>query len=551
MRVEGLIQCSEVPVDDDDLANKKFVDQAMVTAGIVGSIFATDISPTATGIVGSKVYESNTIPANKVIIEGQTDTPNVRVSFVAEGAAAFYSPVVTVHTVPARVGFPKAATLTEDTYDKRLFNGVVDITGVTEDCTVTLNSSSGAVAVTVVKAAPPGPSMNSVLIGALPGSQTEVKTNDVVAVSAKVQNTATYAEIIQTGASGSAVALTLGAADSGGAGFKTATGNFTVGAGTGAQSVVARARNALGTYGTNVQSTNTVTLNQTAPTIASRVIAYPSTQTALKGSETATITAAVSNADTVAYTATNLTVTNPNTYASVKTVTRNGGTYVTGTPNYTITATKNSNGAVTVATANVSIADAAATATIAIVGTPARLISSVPSGEVYVVQITPNQTLSAAPSLTASSGTWEGSWTLSAGKWSRNLRIVDADIDGAQTFSGLSMNGLANVNGTTITSGASYAVGGFKRRSITFPAFTQYAAIGTAITDFTKVTARYGGTADDLTRRSDTTQFTAGFTIVNSAGAYNPNGTHLFITDAAFAGSNTSGSLTLEIEEVA
>lgn len=552
MKAHGLIKCDDTPVANNDLVNKQYVDQLVVSAAVMGGVFVTDISPTAAGIVASKQYVANTIPANKVILEGQTDTPNVRVTIVAEGSSAFYSPTVTVSTSPPRAGFPKVATLVEDAYDKRLFNGYVDITGVTEDTVVTITSTSGATASVTIKAAPAGPALNTVVIGALPGAQTEAKQGDVVPVTAKVENAAVYVEIISGGAANALSSLaTIGAADSAGVGFRTVSGTFIVSNATGAQSVIARSRNSMGTYGANKGSDNTITLNQTYPVIGARSITYPVSQTALKGTESATVDATVTNADTVSYAGVNLSVAAAGTYAPSKTVTRTGGTYVYQTNNYTITATKASNGAVTTANAQVNIADAAATGAITITGAPARLVSSTPSGEVYVVNVTANQVLEVAPVLVASSGTFEGAWSFAAGKWSRNLRIVDADVDGAQNFSGLQLNGLADVIGTTISSGAAYTVGGFKRRTLTFAAFSKTAAIGTVVNNFAKVTAKYSGTADDLTRRTDTTQFVAGFTISNEDGTYNPNGAYLYLTDAGFAGSNTTGTLQVEIEEVA
>lgn len=552
MRSIGNLKSSDAPVADDDLVNKAYVDQFVTSAAIMGGVFVTDIAPTNTGIVGSKQYVPNTVPANKVITEGTTDTPAVRVSLVAEGSSAFYSPTVTVDTVPPRAGFPKSATLTEDAYDKRLFNGYVDITGVTVDTVVNVTSSSGAKASCTIHAAPPGPAISELTIGALPGTQTEVKSGDVVPVSGKVENSAMYVEIIQGGAASAVANLTtIGAADSGGAGFRTFSGTFTVGTGTGAQNVIARAKNVMGTFGVNKPSDNTVTLNQTYPTIGARTITYPAGQQALKGTESATVAATVTNADVVTYSGTNLSVTGANTYAASKTVTRNGGTYVYNTNNYTITATKNSNGAVSTAQAAVNIADAAATAAISIAGNPTRLVSSIPDGEVYAVSITANQVLSGAPSLNASSGTWEGSWTFAGGKWTRNLRIKDSDADNAQVFSGLHMPGLALVDGTTITAGANYVVGGFKQRILFFAAFSQLTAIGTNVVDFTKVRARISGTSADLVRQASTAQAANGFTITDAQGNYNPNGGYVFITDAAFAGSNTSGTLQIDVEEVA
>lgn len=539
------------PLLPQEIATKHYVDQLVIASSVNGGVFITDITPTSSGIVGNKQYEPNTVPANKVITAGTADTQNVRVTIVAEGGSAFYSPVVTITTSPAQAGGPLVVTLTEDQYDKRFYTGFVDLVGISANTIVTARSSTGAVAQALIYVAEVGPTVSSATIGALPGTQTEAKNNDLVTVSGTTANAATYVEVIVGGAAKSIASLALGAADSGGAGLKTFSGTFTVHAtNTGAQKVTVRARNALGTFGANFLSSNSITLNQTYPTIGARTVTYPATQSAIKGTETATVAATITNADTVAYTSSaDLAVTAPNTYAATKTVTRVSGGYVINVQNYTITATKTSNAAVSTATAAVTIADTAPQAAITIVGNPTRLTST-PGGTDYTVRVTPNQTLNAPPTLVASSGTWQGSWSLAAGVYSRTLRITDADVDGAQTFNTLVLTNLANVVGNTISSGAGYTVGGFAKRTLTFAPFSQTAAIGTNITDFTKVTAQYTGSSV-LTRRTDTSQFFAGFTITNADGTYNPNGGYLFLTDAEFAGSNTSGTLQVDIEEVA
>jgi len=537
------------PTLPQEIATKRYVDAQVISGAIVGGVFITDISPTSTGIVGNKQFVPNTIPANRVIINGTTDTQNVRVSFIAEGGSAFYSPTVTVTTEPPQAGGPITGTISEDQFDRRFFSGFADLI-ITVNSVVTITSNTNATATATITVAEAGPAVQTATIGVLPGSQTEVKQNDVLPISGVVANSATYAEVIVSGAAKSISSLTLGATDSGGTGFKTLTGTFIVGAASGVQSASVRARNALGTFGSTVLTTNTVTLNQTYPGIAARVITYPTGQSALKGTESSTVTAAVTSADTVTYTSSaDLSVTDPSVYGATKTVTRVSGGYVIGVQNYTITATKTSNAAVTVSTAAISIANTAPTAAISIVGNPTRLTST-PAGKDYTVRITANQLLNALPTLVASSGTFQGAWTFSAGVYSRTLRITDADVDGSQTFNTLVLTNIANVAGSTITAGASYVVGGFVRRTLVFAAFSQTAAIGTNVTDFTKTLASYTGSSV-LTRRTDTSQFFAGFTITNADGTYNPNGGFLFLTDADFAGANTTGTLQVDIEEVA
>ncbi len=550
MKIFQSTTLSRDPIAPAEAATKAYVDAQITSGAITGGLFFINASPTTTGIVGSKQYVAGTVPANRVILDSTTDTDDVTVTVFAEGGSAFYSPTVTITTDPPQAGGDITAVLTEDPNDKRAYTGTANIS-VPVNTTVYAVSSTNATASMTIQRAAAGPSIDTLTITGIvsPGvGQTEVRSGQQITVAGRVQNTATYAEIIAGGAAGALTVLTVGAADSGGTGWKTITGTVTVGNGSGAQTVTARGRNALGTFGSNFSSTNTITLNQTFPSIGARTITYPIGQSALKGGESATIAATVTNFDTITYSGTNLSVTNPTTYAASKTVTRTGGTYSFGTNNYTISATKTSNNATTTASSAVSIADVAPTAAITIVGSPARLISS-PAGSNYTITITANQQLLNAPSLVASSGTWLGSWTGSGTTWTRVLQIDDNDPKGAQTFSSLSVTGLAGVVGTTITSGASYTVGGFSSRTITFPAFARYAPIGTSVTDITKVSASYTGSTV-LTRYADTGNYFQGFTIVNSAGVYDPTGDHLFISDEAFANSNTSGTLQLDIVEV-
>lgn len=529
------------------IASKEYVDNKLSTglgSVIVGNVYITDIIPTASGIVAQKAYDPNTVPANIVLTEATADNSAVRVKIYAEGGNAFYSPTVTINGV--------TATLTKIAGDaSRVYTGQADIVVGSGDTLIEVISSTGATAEATVHLAGAGPAIGSLVIGSLPGAQTEVKSGDVVQVSGIVANAATYVEVIAGGAASALSSLTLGADGSAGSGNKTFTGTFTVGSGSGAQSISARARNVLGTYGATAASSNTVTLNQTAPTISAISIAYPAGQSALKGSEVATVTATVTNADSYSYTSSaNLSVASPSTYAAAKSVSRVSGGYVNGVNNYTITATKASNGAVSTRSAAIAIADTAPTAAISITGSPARLVSS-PAGQSYTVTITANQALYSAPSLSAGSGTWTGSWTGSGTTWSRTLVVNDAAAKGATTFSGLSLPNLAAVVGSSITSGAAYTVGGFTRRTLTLAAFSQLAAIGTAVVNIAKVNAKYSGTANNLTYQASTDNLFQGFTITDSSGVFSATGNYLFITDQAYAGANTSGTLMVEVEEVA
>ena len=549
MKIFQSAELSRHPLAPMEAATKFYVDQQVTSGAIVGGLFFTNAAPTTTGIVGDKTYAPNTVPANRVIVSANTDTNNVTVTLFAEGGSTAYTPTVTITTTPAQAGGPIIATLVEDGSDRRAFTATAALI-ISETMTITASSDTNATATMTITRAAAGPNIDTLTIGAIvsPGvGQTEVRSGQQFNVSGRAQNATTQAEVILAGASAGVTALTVGAADSAGTGWKTLTGVVTVSGLTGAQTVTARARNALGTFGGNFTSSNTITLNQTFPTIGARTITYPGGQSALKGSESATVASTITNFDTVLYTGVNLSIANPTTYAVNKTATRTGGTYSFGVNNYTISATRTANNATTTASSAVSIADAAPTAAITIVGNPTRLFSS-PLGTDYTVTITSNQQLLNAPSLVASSGTWQGSWAGSGTTWTRVLRIFDNSPKGAQTFSSLSLTGLAGVAGSTITSGASYTVGGFAVRTITFPAFARFAPIGTSVVDFTKTVASYTGSTV-LTRRSDTNDVFQSFTIVNSSGVFDPTGDHLFISDLAFSGSNTTGTLQLDIQE--
>jgi hypothetical protein len=549
MQIHQSASLTNDPVNDMDAATKRYVDTQITTGAIIGGLFFTNIAPTSSGIVGSKTYVSGTVPSNSVITNATTDTDNVTVSLYAEGGSAFFSPTITITTNPAQAGGPITATLTQTLAGDRVFSASAALTGITANTTVTAVSSTNATATCTITRAAAGPAVTALTMGAYPGSQTAVKSGDTLTITGTVANTATYAEIVAGGAANALTVLTVGAADSGGAGFKTLTGSFVVGGGTGAQTIAVRAHNALGTFGSNFTSTNTRLLDQTFPTIGARSIAYPGGQSALKASESATITSTVTNFDTITYSGTNLSIASASTYAASKTVTRTGGTYSFGVNNYTITANRAANNATTTASSAVTIADAAPTA--AITYTPTGRMASSPTGVDYTVTITSTQQLLSAPSLVASSGTWQGGgWAGSGTTWTRVLRIVDTDAKGTQTFSTLSMTGLAGVTGSTITSGASYTVGGFATRTITFAAFERFHAIGTNIVDITKVTASYTNSSV-LTRQTSTASVSQGFTIVDATGTYSPTGGYLFISDADFAGANTTGTLQLDIAEAA
>lgn len=499
--------------------------------------FVADITPSGSGIVAQKVY-APTVPANKLLLSAVSDTENVRVTVLAQGAL-FLAPNVTVNGV-AIANFAAVAGGND------LFQGTADIV-MAESGDITIESDTGATYTVTLTVATEGPVISTATIGAYPGSQTEAKAGDVMPITGVVANGAVSIAVANSGAAASGNIATFGANDSAGAGFKTFAGTFTVANRTGSQAVSLTAKNALGTDGAVKVSDNSITLNQAVPTISTVSVNYPNGQAALTIGDTAQVSATVTGADSVSYSFSaagqDASITDPEVYAVSKDVTLNNGTYFVSN-NYTVTATKASNGAVATRQGAIKIAEVAATATISIQGNPSRLRSS-QAGNAYTLRVQPNQELASEPVVVLAAGEFSGNWSFSGGVYSRQVLIRDSDARGV-TAVDATLTNLANAESPA---NGSFTIGGFLERAITFDAFARFMAIGATVADFTKVRARYNGQGTDLTRRSDTTDVVGAFTVVNSGGVFDANGTHLFLNDAAFAGANTSGTLQVLVEE--
>jgi hypothetical protein len=173
-----------------------------------------------------------------------------------------------------------------------------------------------------------------------------------------------------------------------------------------------------------------------------------------------------------------------------------------------------------------------------------------PTGIAYTVTVTSNQNLNAAPSLTASAGTSSGVWVGSGKVWTTTLTISDTTPKGSAFFSALSISNQALITGSTITSGATYTVGGFSSRTLTFPAFSRVTAIGAYVLDQNKTSCQIVA-GNILTMYSDNNVRTNGYYIANVDGTYNATGSYVGLSDSVFAGSNTSGTLQVTLVEVA
>lgn len=561
---------TEYPQTDADMVNKAYVDQQL-SSGTAAPLFFTDVEPNGSGIVALKSYVANTVPANAVITASTTDEDDVTVSLLIEPGFSLYSPTVTITAdVPANfnggnpVVLDASSGLTKPTADRQ-FVGTFTA-NVTDSVVLTAVSSAGGTTTTTINRAGVGPAISTLVLqpeSAQGAGVTHVKNGDYVSIaSGSVPNDATAVEII--GASELAngtTQLTLGAEDSAGVGFKTISGSFQVaGASNGTdRTVLARAQNALGTFGVNFE-TNGLDVDSNVPTFSGFNVTYPAGQGAIKVSETATVALTVSDFTSLVYsTPTNQVSINggdTTTYES-KVVTYATGSYNVSSNNYRVVATKVTNGTSTTYNNVVKVVNVAPTAALTIDGNPSRLTSAV-GGTNYTVRLNPNQDLYEAPNaLSADEGTFTASWVDSTGdNWTKTLTISDTDARGTHAFTGMIITGLSGITGTTIVSGANYTIGGFTSRVLTVPAFSQSVQLPAAIGDVTKVIASYYQ-ASALIRQTDLAEVFQGFAFADrfnddaNAVYDDTNPTVFWLSDASFAGANTSGNLQIQVEETA
>lgn len=326
--------------------------------------------------------------------------------------------------------------------------------------------------------------------------------------------------------------------------------------GTTVQSLRARVKcmKASGSYGADGYTSNTVDLNNLYPSVTIGTVTYPSTQGALKDSETATVSNTVTSFDTILYSSpiSELTPSNTTLYEISKTVTRAGGTYNIATNNLRIVATRTANNAVTTSNGLVKIANTLPT--IAVSVPYARLRSGGNDGtsaQDYTVTITASQILNAAPTMDLGSGggTWQGGGFAGSGAiWTRTVRITDDMVKGNYTFINVSAFNLANKEQTSIGSGSAYVLGGFVIRTLNLLAFANTTVMNVEAVTYPSKVSMY------WTVKSLPTKATVGTTAPPPvAGAWcisalNTNPTTVVILDTEATGSS-SELTTLTIEE--
>lgn len=515
------------------VVNKEYVDS---TRGLIyiSDVASVDNSKT----VGNIVYNAPTVPVDVMIAEVSTNTLDLVLSFTLYQSGDVLSPN-TVSCVTS-TGVYTAQVQADPVIDRKFF-GTIQISITTTE-TIEIKTSESIRASLFIKHLASAPSIITFDIGAYPDSQTHVSEDQQIPISGTVPNRATSLSVLATGAAKSGV-VTFGQDDSAGNSLKTFTGYFVV-SGINTDAVVSSViYDVLGNVSAEYTSP-VVNIDQTSPIINTPVIVYPVNQSALNNTDTANISAVVTNYDELTYSSSDdLLITDPDIYNDTKTVTRVSGDEVT-VPNYFITAKLLHNGKQAQVSVAIVISTTVPQAMMTITKDTAKLLSSA-TGQDYPVTLT-TTSLYGVPVVTASSGNFINAWTKVDDVWTNVLRIVDASPKGDHAFS-VTLTGSNGSVGTMVTNGL-YTVGGFGTRTLPVPAFSRVVDIGTHIHDISAVTVSLLNSYE-LTLQSSTLDKPDGYTIVDSAGDYTLTGSFIYLTDLVMVGANSSGTLTLEIQE--
>lgn len=525
--------------------------RVFVQAGSQGFVAITDITPTnPSDNVGSKIKTDD----NNVLQSCISSTPNITVSVLAVTAGQSFKPSVTVNGV--------AATLSRNALtDVWTGAAIISLTGEAP-YTVTATHNEGATDTAIVEMEALPVVTNMQFSGAYPAiSQTEHAQGQTVSLTITSDTPFTELEIVDdAGTATEALNLSFAATTT-----KTVTvtvadrGSY----GTGAPIIVpakARIKSENGTWGNYFNSndfggTNGVhilALNNTRPLVTINSIVYPVGQSALKGTEQATVAATYSNVDTVLWTsASQLTVTNPTNKTDVV-VNRLAGGYNINTTNLTATAQRTANATSSTTNVVVKIADTPAVITKTL---PAPRLRSGVTAQNHVITLGSDQQLTSI-AMNAPVGTFSGSWatTNNGITNTRTLSVADSDPKGTATFTGLLATNLAGRETTAVTTNLEYVLGGFVARTVTMGSFNPdgnrqvdiltNVAIASLVSVINEskagVSMSYGNSLTDAVNS---------FAIVDAAGALAPTGRFMYNRDELNARSNLLGEAQFTIEE--
>jgi hypothetical protein len=526
-----------IPEDDDDIATMKSVRLAMGSGDQGRAFFCTDVFSTGNVQV---TWAPDTSPSEAVVISFTADTSTVQLAFLIEGGLR-HSP--TVNLIENEEETP--VTVTQSSMDERLYDGVITIELTEQSTELQFIASTGTTIILQATLETEGPSMtvNSAEVMAEADGHTEAKEGDGILITGIVANTTTSIFVISGyAAKTSPVVLIMGLDGSGGsAEVKTFTLELVASALQGVHAVHVQAVNDLGTKGQTAISPSVV-LDQTKPVITQSATTYPDTQGALKGNEQAIVNATVNDFDDVLYEFDNGTLTDATTYSPTKFVVRTDGVDIS-TSNFKITAHKERNNSTTEQQSNIRIQTQAPSFGILFPAGDRYTTTPALAGSILTIQ--PSTDIRTLDSVTATEGIVEDVTLLSPTLGRFKLSLDDNNAKGNHTL---------NVTGTTLSgitgnTDNEFSIEGSSERTLTYAAASQITAIGTTVFNVDKLAVKYAGTDELLAYRPDKSDYVDSFTVVDSEGNLDVNGTHLWLSDAAFAGSNTSGTLQVTFAE--
>ncbi len=399
-----------------------------------------------------------------------------------------------------------------------------------------------------------GPTILSLnFIGGYPGAQTEVKAGDTFYITG-VTNVACNAVKIHN----------FGACAAGTFEFPSTT-NFSIAAtidttGYTTQELAAKvqARNASGAYGPEKTTeggdgVGTVKCNDTAPTFIDNGFTNSDNPGALafKGIEGGIQDTTVAAYDSIVYSSDEFFIANSTTYEKPKVITcLNPGTYNDSVYNFTITATRAANGAVSIFQKVIEVADIAPILTVT--QNEARLRSET----THVITVTSNQNLSVIPDLNiVVGGTWQGTSFVAdpVGQkkiYTRTILVEHADAKGTAAWTQVAP--AKNNADTNASITGDCIIGGFLPITVVFNHTPSWVLEPidtlTEVVDVSKLKC-YDNSGKEIFYQVDKTDNPYTFTITDSSGNLDPNGNYIYWSDLNAVAANVSGTSFLTIEE--
>ena len=532
-------------------------------------ILATDV----TGGVVHKTYDTTIQPTNMVLLSAVTDTTPANLTIHWDGPMHEWmgSPSVNNAAIPL-----SSVVYLGTTSHARRFAATVQIPLSAGMNAIPFSLEDYSSGITIRKVGP-GPTITNVSFGSYPGIQSELKTGDTVNMTVTFDTTdVVYLELVALDGTYATTAQTYAVTPTG----YSVTASIVIGStNTTLRSlpVRMRARNAHGTYGAYVDSSG-LPVNNQVPSFSGFSVDYPSAQTAFKNDESGQVSLTVSGqGENPSYSYSSpgghFDVFASSLYTVIKPVVLlNPGVYNVdgdgGVANYRLSVHRRENNTTAVFEGVVDVADTPAVLTVSEPFTRLRSGGSQStSPQQYTITITSNQMMGAAPSMleTPGAGTLVGTWSwgATAKEFTNTLQVQDTDTKGVFSWNSISATNKAGIPTTAITGNATYELGGYVLRALPFTPLARTTAIGTRVSDASKVTGSesFRGTVS-LSAIPDGTvlnpDINSGenvfnrFTLVSlsALNTVNNRGDAIFYLDRIAVVQNVSGTSTFTTQEI-